>query len=83
MVLTADSMLSDISSNFKIMIETYGKITVHKRRIELVSADYSKIYDDNRYNHPNWMSTVSLVPNVSSQEISGLCYGHSLLPDGI
>ena len=78
-VLTADSMLSDISSNFKIMIETYGKITVHKRRIELVSADYSKIYDDNRYNHPNWMSTVSLVPNVSSQEISGLCYGHSLL----
>ena len=78
-VLTADAMLSDISSNFKIMVETYGTITVHKRRIELVSADYSKIYDDNRYNHPNWMSSVSLVTNGSFQEIGGLCYGHSLL----
>ena len=78
-VLTADSSLSDISSNFKIMVETYGTITVHKRRIELASEDYSKIYDDNRYDHPNWMSSVRLTPNMSGQTASGLCYGHSLL----
>ncbi|MBQ7375911.1 MAG: hypothetical protein IJW52_03420 [Clostridia bacterium] len=78
-VLSGDSTLADISSNFKIMVETYGKITVHKRRIELVSEDYSKIYDDNRYDHPNWMASVKLTPNMSAQTASGLCYGHSLL----
>ena len=66
----------DVSANFRILVEEYGTITVHKRKIAFRTGDYSKIYDDNRYEHPNWMSSVSLVPSFSSQEISGLCMGH-------
>jgi uncharacterized protein YnzC (UPF0291/DUF896 family) len=77
MILSNDETQEDLADNFDITVESYGTVTVHKRQLTVKSKDFVKVYDDNRYDHINWLESVIIEEGPGVSDDGGLCVSHS------
>ena len=69
----------DLTSNFDISVERYGDLIIKKRVVTFKTGYYSKEYDGNRYQHPDWNGCIVRGETLNGISDQGLGIGHTFV----